>query len=462
MSEVFDLAIIGAGPGGYTAAIRASQLGARVVVVESLQLGGVCLNWGCIPTKTIIENLKTVKKAREIAAPGIENTVTLERLFQRKDTVINNLRKGLETLFKTHKISLVSGSAQVQDANTIVVQDNKSPDKRLFEAKNIIIATGSRPVVLPVLKTDGRYIINSDQIFNLAKLPVSVLIVGGGAIGCEFAQIFLDLGVQVHLVELTSQILPEADEEIAKLLAVGMSRNGIKIYTGVSVSDVSKEQDGITVTFSNKEKITVDLVVTVVGRQANIDNLGLEQAGIAVERGRIKVNQRLETTVKNIYAIGDCVNGPMLAHKASYDAVIAVENIIGREKQEADYTALPKCIFSAPEIGMVGQREQEAKSAGAVKIGKFPFAALGKAQAAGDTRGFVKIVAQAETGKIIGGHIIGPQATELINQVALAMANKMTTKQFAQAVFAHPTMSEAVKEAMDDVDGLAISIGKKR
>lgn len=462
MSEVFDLAIIGAGPGGYTAAIRASQLGASVVVVENLQLGGVCLNWGCIPTKTIIENLKTVKKAREIAAAGTENTVSLEKLFRHKDTVINNLRKGLETLFKTHKITLVSGSAQLQDTKTIIVQDNKSPDKRVLEAKNIIIATGSRPVALPVLKIDGRGIINSDQIFNLTKLPASVLIVGGGAIGCEFAQIFLDLGVQVHLAELTSQILPEADEEIAKLLAVGMVRNGIKIYTGLSVAQAAQQQDQVKITFNNQEEITVDLVITAVGRQANIENLGLEQAGIAVDRGRIKVNQRLETTVKNIYAIGDCINGPMLAHKASYDAVIAIENIMGRETQEADYTALPKCIFTAPEIGMVGQREQEAKTAGAVKIGKFPFAALGKAQATGDTRGFVKVIAQAETGQILGSHIIGPQATELINQVALAMAHKMTTKQFARAVFAHPTMSEAVKEAMEDVDGQAISIGKKR
>jgi dihydrolipoamide dehydrogenase len=462
MNEVFDLAIIGAGPGGYTAAIRASQLGASVVIIENALLGGVCLNWGCIPTKTLIENLKIVKKAREIAIPGAEYPVTLKKLFQHKDTVIGTLRKGLETLFKTHKITLVKGYARLQDAKTIVVQDPQGSGQRLIEAKNIIIATGSRPVTLPVLETDGQEIINSDQIFNMSKLPASVLIVGGGAIGCEFAQIFLDLGVQIHLAELTPRILPEADEEIAKLLALGMARSGMKIYTNVSVSQVAKSQDGIKVTFSDQEEITVGLVISVVGRQANIEKLGLEQAGIAIERGRIKVNQKLETTVKNIYAIGDCVNGPMLAHKASYDAVIAAENIAGREKQETDYTALPKCIFTTPEIGMVGRREQEATDTGAVKIGKFPFAALGKAQAAGDTRGFVKIIAQAETGKIVGGHIIGPQATELINQVALAMANKMTVKQFGQAVFAHPTLSEAVKEAMEDVDGRAISIGKKR
>jgi dihydrolipoamide dehydrogenase len=403
-----------------------------------------------------------VKKAREIAVAGTEYSVSLEKLFQQKDAVIGNLRKGLETLFKAHKITLVKGYARLQDAKTIVVQDPQGPNKRLIEAKNIIIATGSRPVTLPILKTDGQDIINSDQIFSLSKLPASVLIVGGGAIGCEFAQIFLDLGVQVHLVELTPRILPEADEEIAKLLSLGMSRSGMKIYTGVSVSQAVKAPGGIKVTFSDQEEITVDLVITVVGRQANIENIGLEQAGITMEHGRIKVNPRLETVVKNIYAIGDCVNGPMLAHKASYDAVIAAENIVGRVKQEADYTALPKCIFTAPEIGMVGQRENEARSAGAVKIGKFPFAALGKAQAAGDTRGFVKVIAQADTGQIIGGHIIGPQATELVNQIALAMSSKMTTQQFARAVFAHPTLSEAVKEAMEDVDGQAISIGKKR
>ncbi len=462
MNEVFDLAIIGAGPGGYTAAIRASQLGASVVVIENVLLGGVCLNWGCIPTKTIIENLKTVKKARELTGLSAEYPVSWEKLFQKKDTVISNLRKGLETLFKANKIALVAGYARLQDANTIIVKEANNPDQRRIEAKNIIIATGSRPVALPALKTDGQNIINSDQIFNLTKLPASILIVGGGAIGCEFAQIFHDLGVQVHLVELTAQILPEADEEIAKMLAVGMARSGMKIYTGLAVTGVIKEQDKIKIILSSKEEITVDLVITAVGRQANIDDLGLEQAGITVERGRIKVNKHLETTAKNIYAIGDCIAGPMLAHKASYDAVIAAENIAGGEKQEANYTALPKCIFTAPEIGMVGQREQEAKADGAVKMGKFPFAALGKAQAMGDTRGFVKIMAQAETGQILGGHIIGPQAAELINQIALAMANTMTTKQFSQAVFAHPTLSEAVKEAMEDVDGRAISIGKKR
>ncbi len=462
MSEVFDLAVIGAGPGGYTVAIRASQLGSSVVVIEKAVLGGVCLNWGCIPTKTIIESLKTMKKAREIATLSAEYTVTLEKLFQHKDTVVGNLRKGLETLFKAHKIAMMTGNARLQDAKTIVVQEINSQDQRLLEARNIIIATGSRPVALPVLKTDGRYIINSDQIFNLAKQPASVLIVGGGAIGCEFAQIFHDLGAQVHLAELTPQLLPEADEEIAKLLSLGMTRSGMKIYTGVSVEHITRVQDQSKVIFSNKEEITVDLIISAVGRQANIENLGLEKAGIAVDRGRIKVTKHLETTAKNIYAIGDCINGPMLAHKASYDAVIAAENIAGREKQEADYAALPKCIFTAPEIGMVGQREQEAKTAGAVKIGKFPFAALGKAQAMGDTRGFVKVIAQAETGQILGGHIIGPQATELVNQVALAMANKMTAQQFAEVVFAHPTLSEAVKEAMEDVDGRAISIARKR
>ncbi len=462
MTEEFDIVVIGAGPGGYTAAIRASQLGASVALVEKGLWGGVCLNWGCIPTKTLIDNLKTMKKAKELLALETEPPVSLEKLFQQKDAVIGSLRKGLETLFKTHKITLITGTARLAGAKTIEVQDSNSQDKRLIEAKNIIIATGSRPVELIDLKADGRQIINTDQIFDLSQVPKQVLIVGGGAIGCEFAQIFHDLGAQVHLVELTAQILPEADEEVVKLLAVGMIRSGINIYTGVAVEKATKTKDGITVTLSNKEVITVDLVVTAVGRKANIEGLGLEEAGVTVDQGRIKVNNQLETTAQGIYAIGDCVSGPMLAHKAAYDAVLAAKNIAGKEKQEIDYTAIPKCIFTAPEIGMVGLREQEAKAVGNVKIGKFPFAASGKAQAVRDTRGFVKVIAQAETGKIIGGHIIGPQATELISQITLAMTQSMTVQQFSKVVLAHPTLSEAVKEAMEDVDGQAISISKKR
>lgn len=462
MTEEFDIVVIGAGPGGYTAAIRASQLGASVALVEKGLWGGVCLNWGCIPTKTLIDNLKTIKKAKELLVVETGPQVSLEKLFQQKDMVVSNLRKGLETLFKTHNITLVTGTASLGDAKTIIVRDINGQDKRLIEAKNIIIATGSRPVELPELKADGRNIITSDQLFKLTQVPTQVLIVGGGAIGCEFAQIFHNLGAQVHLMELTSRILPEADEEIVKLLAVGMIRSGINMYTGVTVEQATKTKYGITVTLSNKEVVTVDLVVTVVGRKANIADLGLEKAGVTVDRGRIKVNKQLETTAQGIYAIGDCVSGPMLAHKAAYDAVTVAKNIAGKEKQEVDYTAIPKCIFTVPEIGMVGLREQEAKAGGTVKIGKFPFAASGKAQAIRDTRGFVKIIAQAETGQIIGGHIIGPQATELVNQIALAMTNKMTTKQFAQVVLAHPTLSEAVKEAMEDVDGQAISVAKQR
>ncbi|MBI5555653.1 MAG: dihydrolipoyl dehydrogenase [Elusimicrobia bacterium] len=462
MTEVFDLVVIGAGPGGYTAAIRASQLGANVALVEKGLWGGVCLNWGCIPTKTLIDNLKTMKKAKKLLVLETGPQLSLEKLFQQKDLVVGNLRKGLETLFKTHKITLITGTAKLAGAKTIIVQDSKGQDKRRLEANNIIIATGSSPVELPELKTDGRDIITSDQIFKLTQVPTQVLIVGGGAIGCEFAQIFHDLGAQVHLMELTSRILPEADEEVVKLLTVGMIRSGIKVYTGVAVEQAIKTKNGIAVTLSNKEVITVNLVVTAVGRKANIEDLGLEKAGVTVDQDRIKVNKQLETTAQGIYAIGDCVSGPMLAHKAAYDAVTVAKNIAGKEKQEVDYTTIPKCIFTAPEIGMVGLREQEAKAGGTVKIGKFLFAASGKAQAIRDTRGFVKIIAQAGTGQIIGAHIIGPQATELVNQIALAMTNKMTTKQFAQVVFAHPTLSEAVKEAVEDVDGQAISISKKR
>ena len=289
-----------------------------------------------------------------------------------------------------------------------------------------------------------------------------MLIIGGGAIGCEFAQIFHYLGTQIHLVELAGQILPESDEEIVKLLTLNMVRSGIKLYTGTSVKTVVNSPGGLQVTLGDDTNIEVDCLISAVGRRANIEDLGLQELGITVDRGRIKVKETLETSVPGIYAIGDCVAGPMLAHKASYDAVTAVENMLLDSGTGVNYKAIPKCIFTSPEIGSVGLTEREVAGRPGIKIGKFPFAASGKAQAIGETRGLVKIIADGEAGRILGAHIIGPQATELIASLALAIQNDLTVDNFLATIVAHPTLSEAVKEAMEDIQGKALSIFKKR
>ncbi len=461
MTEAFDIAVIGGGPGGYTAAIRASQNGAKVCVIEQGRLGGVCLNWGCIPTKTLIEHIKAVKKAQEILALDPAPVISLETLIAKKNAVVANLVKGLEILFRHHQIKLIQGQARLISPQTIVVDCGPGLDKQKIEARNIIIATGSRPRELPEIPIDGQKSITSDQVFSLKQAPGRVLIVGAGAIGCEFALIFSGMGAQVSMVEMAERILPEVDEEISRLLSQTIPRQGVQIYTGNKVKGLERKGTAYHVRLQGGEEVEADCIITAVGRQANTAGIGLTAAGIMVERGYIKTNEHQETAAKGVFAVGDCVAGPMLAHKAAYDGTLVADNITRKLNRQVDYKNIPQCIFTSPEIGMVGLREKDIPGTTAYKTGKFPFAASGKAQAMGEIRGFVKILSAAADGRILGGHIVGPQAAELIAQIALAMTNGLSTEQFANTVYAHPTLGEAVKEAMEDTQGQAISIIKR-
>lgn len=450
MSPVFNIGIIGSGPGGHTAAFQASRAGAKVVLFEKSLLGGVCLNWGCIPTKTYLENLKVLKKAASILGNDSACTLSLEALRAKKEKVVGNQRKGLEFLFKQQGIEIVRGHASLQDTRTIEV--NEGGVVRTFNCNHVIIASGSSPYEAPFLPVDGKKIITSDSLFSLTEVPEKVLIVGAGAIGCEFAQILHNLGAEVFLVECMPRILPDNDEEITKVLESHMTREGIHIFTGTGLEKVEESNGRTVVVLQNGKKIEVNLVISALGRRANSKDLGLEHAGIQVSENRINVNEYLQTTVKTIYAIGDCVAGPMLAHKASYDASVAVNNILSVNKETVQYSFIPKCVFTSPEISSIGLNQKEAESVTEIHVGKYQFAANGKAQAAGEIRGFVKIIARKDNGEILGCHIVGPQATELISVCSVAVRNKLKASDVAAAVFAHPTLSEAVKGAAENVE----------
>lgn len=449
----FDIIIIGAGPGGYVAAIRGAQLGAKVAVIEKEEVGGTCLNWGCIPTKSLINSVET-------ACPGIN----FSEITQRKNEVVKKLRLGVEGLFKARKIELFKGTGKFNEKRNIEVSDPSGKIIEELEGKNIIIASGSIPFELPNMKFNRQNIISSNEVINLLKTPKDLIIVGGGVIGCEFANIFSHLGVKVTIIEMLDTILPGIDKEIAKKLELIMKKKGITILTGTKVESSSASPDTVTVNLSSgsanlaaaSSSLTAEKALVCVGRAINSANLGLEKAGIKTERNRILVNKYLQTNFENIYAIGDCIGGLLLAHVASYEGVIAAENIL-QEKKEVDYRVVPNCIFTQPEIGCVGLSEETAKQSGVeVKIGRFPFTALGKAQVIGKTEGLVKIIIDGKTDKILGAAILGAGATELISSIAVAMHFEATSEQLERIIFAHPTLSEAIKEAAESVHKRAI------
>lgn len=441
----FDLVIIGAGPGGYVAAIRAAQLGAKVAIIEKDEVGGTCLNWGCIPTKSLINSVET--------AWGKLNFLEIS---QRKNEVVKKLRLGIESLFKARKIELFKGAGRFSENRIVDIFDLNGKNIDQLEGKNIIIATGSSPYELPNLKFNHQNIISSNDIINLEKVPKNLIIVGGGVIGCEFANIFSHLGTKVAIVEMMDMILPGIDKEISKKLEIIMKKKGINILTGTKVEDSIMAQDSVTVSLSSGLSLSAEKILVCVGRSLNSENIGLEKIGVKTEKNRILVNKFLQTNVDNIYAIGDVIGGLLLAHVASYEGLTAVENIL-QEKKEVDYQVVPNCIFTQPEISCVGLNEELAKQSGEeIKIGRFPFSALGKAQVINKTDGLVKIIADSKTDKILGAAILGAGATELIATIAVAMQFKATVAQLEKVIFAHPTLSEAIKEAAESVHKRAI------
>ncbi|AQS58056.1 dihydrolipoyl dehydrogenase [Desulforamulus ferrireducens] len=464
-NENFDVVIIGGGPGGYTAAARVASLGGKVALVEKEALGGTCLNQGCIPTKTLLKStevLETVRKAKEFGVEVDSPSISLEKLLSRKQAVIKRLNSGVEFLMKNSKVSIFKGVGKITGINKVTVSQDS--EQKVLKTSKIIIATGSRPAVIPGLEPDGEKVINSDQALMLQGIPNNLLIIGGGAIGVEFASIYHKLGSKVTLVEAMDRILPFADEEVSNGLRQLMTREKISIHTNAKVAGVIRGEDGLVVnvdTPKGPQQFNVDQVLVAVGRRPNIENLGLEEIGVKVEKGKILVNSMMQTSVPNIYAIGDASGGILLAHVASSEGVVAAVNAMGGQK-EMNYTVVPSCIYTSPELASVGLSEAQAKEQGIqVVVGKSQFVGSGKALAMAENKGLVKIICDSESGKLLGVHILGPQATSLISEGALAIKLGATAEDIAETIHAHPSLPETLMEAAEQVLGLLGSVHVK-
>ena len=450
----FDILVIGSGPGGYVAAIRAAQLGLKTAVVERESLGGICLNWGCIPTKSLLKSALVYEYFRHAEEYGIslqgEAKPDFRKVVKRSREVADAMSKGVQFLFKKNKIEVISGSGTLIDSKTIEVSD-KDGKKTKLQADHIILATGARSKELPNLKQDGRKIIGYRQALIQKDLPESMVVVGAGAIGSEFAYFYNSMGTEVHLVEFLPNVVPLEDEEVSKQLERSFKKSGMKVMTGSTVESVDTGGSKCKVkikTPKGEEQVEVDVVLSAVGIIPNVEDIGLEKIGIVMEDGKIKVDEFLRTNVPGIYAIGDLTPGPALAHKASAEGILCVEKIAGHDVSPIDYGNIPACTYTSPEVASVGMTEKAAREAGyELKIGKFPFTASGKASAAGQKDGFVKMVYDAKYGELLGAHMIGANVTEMIAEIVVARSLETTGQEMIKSIHPHPTMSEAIMEA---------------
>ncbi len=455
----YDMIVIGSGPGGYVAAVKGAQLGMKVAVVERENLGGICLNWGCIPTKALMKSAQAFNYAKHAALYGVKADgveADLNAMVDRSRGVAQTMNKGVEFLLKKHGVEVLMGTAKVLPGKQVSV------DGTVHEADHIVIATGARSRVMPAMPQDGRHIIGYREAMTLRTQPQRLLVCGSGAIGSEFAYFYQSIGTQVTLVEFMPQILPNEDEEVAAQMSRSFRKMGMKVMPSASVEKVDIDGDVCHVTVKDLKKgtesvIDVDVVLSAVGVVTNLEGLGLDEGGIKYERGKIEVDDWYRTNVDGYYAIGDVVHGPALAHVASKEAVCCVEHIVKGDAVKVNYANVPGCTYTSPEVASVGLTEKKAVDAGyEVKTGKFFFKASGKATAAGNTDGFVKVVADAKTDLILGVHMCGDNVTEMIAEVVAAREAGLTVRQLAQAIHPHPTMSEAVMEALEAVHGEAI------
>ena len=462
----FDVIIIGAGPGGYVAAIRAAQLGGKVAIVEKDELGGVCLNRGCIPTKAMLataEVYDTVTRRAKEFGVNVTGEVTFDytKAVDRRNKVVKQLVSGVGVLMKTHNIQVLKGTARLTSPSEVEVT-MADGSKQSISARNVIIATGSEPVKLPIPGLEGPNVWDSDGALNATEIPKTLLVVGGGAIGVEWGYMFQRFGSQVAIVELMDQLLPRTDSEVAAELKKLLEKGGIKVLLQSRVSKVESRngQEVATVVTGDAEtEITADKILVAVGRRSVSEGLGLEEIGVTTDKGKILVNARMQTDVPGVYAIGDVVGGMLLAHKASEEGVVAAENCMGHDSA-MNYKTIPAAVYTTPEVATVGLSEDEAREQGIdYKTGKFYFRANGKALGLGEREGFVKFVADAKYGEILGCAMIGPHVTDLIHEVIVGMDSEATIEMLGRAVHAHPTLSEVVKEAALDVDGIAIHKG---
>lgn len=459
------VAVIGGGPGGYVAALKAAQLGAQATVIEKAELGGTCLNRGCIPTKTLIASAEILHKLKSLADYGIELngsfSPNLSKIMERKDKVVSIQIKGIRGLFKSWGVNLIQGKGTLLSEGKVEVE-KEDGGRETVEADRIIIATGSRPAQIPTFPFDGKRILSSDDAVAIKEIPKSMLIVGAGVIGSEFACLFSEFGTDVTMVEAQERALSTEDREVSELLEREFKKRKVKLLTGVSVTRVEARDDGMHSFLSDGKDLVTENILVSVGRSFNTENMGLEALDIQKgKKGEIFVNEKMETNVDGVYAVGDVVGGMLLAHKASREGIVAASNACGIGAR-MDYSVVPAAIFTSPEIASVGLREHQAVEKGiSFRKGAFLYRALGKAHAMGEITGFFKIIAEAGSDRIIGAHIVGPHAAELIHEVAVAMRAGLKAKDIAETIHAHPTLSEGLMEACEDVHGEAIHVQKK-
>lgn len=464
MNVNFDLIVIGSGPGGYVAAIRASQLGMKVGVVEKESLGGICLNWGCIPTKALLKSAEVFEYLKHPENYGFtvsDAKINFPAIIKRSRDVAEGMSKGIQFLFRKNKIEVINGLGKLtKDKKVEVTQPDGN--KILLNAPHILLATGARSRQLPGMEIDGKQIIGYREALVLPEQPQSMIVMGSGAIGTEFAYFYNTLGTKVTLVEYMDRILPVEDAEVSKFVAKTFQKNGMEILTSSKVVKVEKLPNSVKATIETpkgQQVIEANILLSAVGIVANIENIGLEELGIKVENGKVQVNEYYETNIKGIYAIGDITPGQALAHVASAEGIICVEKIAGHHPEPLDYNNIPGCTYCSPEVASVGYTEEQAKAKGyELKIGKFPFTASGKASAAGKKDGFVKVIFDAKYGELLGAHFVGANVTEMIAEMVVARKLETTGHEILKSVHPHPTLSEAVMEATADAYGEVIHL----
>lgn len=464
MSEKFDVVVIGGGPGGYVAAIRASQLGFKTALIEKDRVGGICLNWGCIPTKALLKSAELynlMKRADEFGLKIGDLGFDFKKIIQRSRQVAERLTRGVEFLLKKNNVTKISGEGFILNRNVVGVKGDKNEME--IETKNIIIATGARPKEIPGIKVDRKFVITSKEAMLLEEPPKSMIIIGAGAIGVEFAYFYNSFGTKITLIEMMPSILPNEDKEITDVLAKSFQRSGIEILTETKVISAAQESNSAVVKIEKgnvEETLKADVALVAIGVRGNTDEIGLENVGVEVENTFIKVDKKTyKTNVDGIYAIGDVIGPPLLAHVASAEGIRCVENIAGVETLPIDYNNIPSCTYCIPQVASIGLTEQKAIELGyEIRVGKFPFRANGKSLALGETEGMVKVIFDAKYGELLGAHIVGPEATELIAEFGVTKTLEGTAFEIAKTIHAHPTLSETLMEASADALKEAIHI----